>query len=93
MRFLSMFLGVALITLAATEVAAAATPSSNGHVCRILTAAGEAVGKGASKIEALEAARSACGSMIIEDHFARRGTVTPENEDDLVLACVNKECS
>lgn len=62
------------------------------HTCRIVTGYGTAIGRGSSKLAAKENAREICGTQLIDDYFARRGKIDPDVKDDLVLACVNKEC-
>lgn len=90
MRALTIVISVALATLIATDVLAS-TPAK--HTCRILTGYGEASGKGTSMREATENARLDCGTRLIDDYLARRGSIPADVEDDLALACVNLECS
>ena len=88
MRLLTLLLGALLVTLITTEVSA----SPQSYTCKIQTGYGTAIGHGASKLAAKEAARETCGSKIIDQYFAQRGRIPAEVQDDLVLSCVNLEC-
>jgi hypothetical protein len=98
MRIFSLILAVVIIILSTTEVSAAPDnrqrdPSAAGmHTCKIVTGYGTAIGKGASKLAAKEAARELCGTKMIDDYLARRGRIEANVVDDLALACVNLEC-
>jgi len=99
MRGLVVLLSVfVLIGLTANESTTKRGPASErepsaSHTCKIVTGYGTAIGRGSSKLKAKENAREICGSKLIDDYFARRGRIDPEVEDDLILACVNIECS
>ena len=91
MRAFTFIIGILLTTLIATEVAALGHPSS-GYTCTIANGYGTAIGRGKSQLAAKENAREICGSKMIDDYIARRGEISPEVEEDLVLACINLEC-
>ncbi len=97
MRGLALILGILTVSMICGErVATTRGPASerepnSSYTCRLLTGYGTAVGHGSSKLKAKEAAREACGNMLIDDYYARRGHVDPDAE--LELACINLECS
>ncbi len=96
MRALTLSLGILLVTLSGTKVSAAIQRSpaaeSKSYSCRIITGYGTAIGTGASKLKAKEAAREICGDKMIDGYIAQRGTIPDDVIGELTTACVNLEC-
>lgn len=95
MRSLTLLISAVILTLIATEVSASQEPGrqpSRVYSCRLLTGYGSAVGRGSTQLAAKENARELCGSKLIDQYVAQRGSIPADVEDDLVLSCVNLEC-
>lgn len=91
MRTLMILASALVLTLITTRVSAA----TSGRLisCKIVTGYGTAIGYGKTKLEAKENARLKCGTTLIDQYFAQRRDIPKSAEDDLALACVNKECT
>jgi hypothetical protein len=93
MRSLTVLIGALLVTLMSTKVLAAeARRPSGSHTCTVNSGWVKATGHGRTHLEALESARLTCGSMMVDHALSTRPNISKDQEDDLVLACVNLEC-
>jgi hypothetical protein len=86
MRTLTLLLGALILTLITTQV------SAETFSCKIVTGYGTAIATGHTKLEAKAKARELCGSKMIDQYAAQRGSIPDSAVDDLALACVNLDC-
>lgn len=64
-----------------------------GHTCEIASGAGTAYGRGDTPAKALEEARMACGTALIDQYLAARGHIPESVIADLTVSCVNLPCT